>query len=275
MNSLKDLAQLLQAVKDEKPLVHHITNYVTVNDCANIVLSLGGAPVMADDEGEAAEMVGIASALVINIGTLNERTIKSMFVAGKRANEKGIPVVLDPVGAGATALRTKTAERLLKEIKLAVLRGNMSEIKTLSGAGGSTRGVDSTDGPSGGREVALAMAHKYHCTVAITGVQDVICDGKRVGLIDNGHAMLAKLTGTGCMATSLVGCFCGVTADYYQAACAGILCMGLAGEKAFEKLGQGGTGSYKTYLMDAVSQLSPDDILKDGKFTEPKYGNAR
>jgi hydroxyethylthiazole kinase len=266
--TLKSIAQLLQDLKAQKPLVHHLTNYVTANDCANIVLALGGSPVMADDAGEVSEMAGLASALVINIGTLNERTITSMFTAGKRANELGVPIVLDPVGSGATSLRTKTAERYLKEIKLAVLRGNMSEIKTLAGSVGATRGVDSTEDSSGGKELAVSLARKYKCVVAITGAQDVITDGTRVGLIDNGHPTLAHVTGTGCMATSLVGCFCGVTKDYYLAACAGVMTMGLAGEKAFKANGSGGIGSFRVSLMDVIYQMGPDDYLLGGKLTE-------
>jgi hydroxyethylthiazole kinase len=268
MESLQAIAQLLPVVKSKKPLIHHLTNYVTVNDCANIVLSLGGSPVMADDEGEVGEMVAHASTLVINIGTLNERTIRSMSVAGKRANELGVPVVLDPVGAGATSLRTKTADRLLKIVKLAVIRGNMSEIKTLAGAAATTRGVDSTDDSSEGRDIAVSLAQKYQCTVAITGARDVITDGSRVGYIDNGHPLLAQITGTGCMATSLVGCFCGVSKDFYLASCAGIMAMGLAGEKAFKNLGPGGIGTFRMNLMDAIYQLSPDDFLTGGKLTE-------
>jgi hydroxyethylthiazole kinase len=269
MESLKTISQLLTDIKTKKPLVHHLTNYVTVNDCANIVLALGGSPVMADDAGEVAEMVRWASALVINIGTLNERTIKSMLIAGKKANELGVPVVLDPVGAGATPLRTKTAEKIISEVKLAVLRGNMSEIKTLAGATAATRGVDSTDDAHGGREIAMAMAQKHHCAVAITGAQDIITDGTRVGLIDNGHSLLAHVTGTGCMATSLVGCFAGVGKDYYLAACGGVMSMGLAGEMAFTKLATGdGIGKFRINLMDAIYQLNPTDMIKNGKLKE-------
>jgi hydroxyethylthiazole kinase len=270
MGNLKAISQLLGLVKEKRPLVHHITNYVSVNDCANIVLALGASPVMADDEGEVADMLKIASALVINIGTLNERTMSSMFAAANKANELGIPVVLDPVGAGATPLRTQTAEKFLKEIQLAVLRGNMSEIKALAGARVTTRGVDSIADSEGGKEGAMSMARNYRCTVAITGAQDVITDGKRVGLIDNGHPDLSHVTGTGCMATSLVGCFCGVTKDYYLASCAGIMAMGLAGEKAHMALKTGeGIGKFRVNLMDAVYQLSESDFLNAGKLAEP------
>lgn len=269
METIQTIAQLLTEVKAKNPLIHHITNYVTVNDCANIVLALGGSPVMADDEAEVEEMVGIASALVINIGTLNSRTIKSMFLAVKRANQLGIPVILDPVGVGATSLRTKTATKLIQELQLTVLRGNMSEIKTLAGISSQTRGVDAIDDLSGGVEIAADLAKRLGCIVAITGAQDIISDGIRIGLIDNGHPLLSKVTGTGCMATSLVGCFCGVTKDYYLATCGGIMTMGLVGERAFTGLSlTAGIGSFKVSLFDWVYKLTADDLIHDGKFHE-------
>ncbi len=269
MENIKTIAQLLKDVKTKKPLVHHLTNYVTVNDCANIVLALGGSPVMADDAGEVEEMVGIASALVINIGTLNARTIEGMLLAGRKANQLGIPVVIDPVGAGATALRTNTAARLLREVNPAVLRGNMSEIKVVAGIEARTRGVDSVDDGSSGEEVASGLAQSLGCTVAITGVRDVVSDGSRTGLIDNGHPFLARVSGTGCMATSLIGCYAGVTTDYYLAACAGLITMGLAGEEAAAGLsGSEGIGSFKAKLMDGIDRVRPEDLLRDCKFTE-------
>lgn len=265
MENLQNAAALLTEVKRKNPLVHHLTNYVTVNDCANIVLALGGSPVMADDAAEVEAMVGIASALVLNIGTLNARTIAAMLLAGKKANELGIPVVLDPVGAGATALRTETAARLMREVNLAVLRGNMSEIKVLAGAAAQTRGVDAVDGTAGNRDIATELARKLGCVVAITGAQDIISDGSRTGLSDNGHPLLAKVTGTGCMATSLVGCYCGVTRDYYLAACAGIMTMGIAGERAAVSAADAGIGSFRIGLFDAVSKLTSEDLARDGK----------
>lgn len=276
MENIQTIAKLLTEVKAKNPLVHQITNYVTVNDCANIVLALGGSPVMADDEAEVEEMVTIASALVINIGTLNARTVKSMLLAGKKANQLGIPVVLDPVGVGATNFRTDTAARLIQEIQLAVLRGNMSEIKMLAGIETKTRGVDSGDtveGNAGGKEIAENLAKKLHCTIAITGAQDIISDGIRTSFINNGHPILAKVTGTGCMATALIGCYSGVISDktenYFWAANAGIMTMGVAGEKAWANLPPSeGIGSFKTNLFDSIYKLTPDDLLKGGKFHE-------
>lgn len=269
MENINTIAQLLSDVKIKKPLVHHLTNYVTVNDCANIVLALGGSPVMADDAREVEEMVSIASALVINIGTLNLRTIDSMLLAAKKANQLGIPVVLDPVGAGATALRTNTATRLLREVKLAVLRGNMSEIKVVAGNDAHTRGVDSVDSGSGGIEIASSLAKRLGCTVAITGAQDIVSNGSKTGLIDNGSPLLAKITGTGCMATSLIGCYAGVTTDSYLAACAGLITMGLAGEKAANRLSPNeGIGTYKVKLTDGIYQLTAEDIIQDAKYSQ-------
>ncbi len=261
---------ILEKIKEKKPLVHHITNYVTVNDCANIVLALGGSPVMADDKNEVEEMVSIASALVLNVGTLNERTIESFILAGKKANELNIPVILDPVGIGATSLRNKTVERILKQVKLSVLRGNMSEIKNIYGIEALTKGVDSVDSPlDGGKEIAINLAKKLHCTVVITGVVDIISDGKKVYYIHNGHEKLSSITGTGCMASSLIGVCCGTGEKAIYGATLGIMIMGIAGEKAEKRLKeQEGLGSFKVYLIDEVSNFNSDDINERGKVDE-------
>ncbi len=211
----KKITKLLSDVKKHNPLVHHITNYVTVNDCANIVLALGGSPVMADDQNEVEEMVSIASALVLNMGTLNQRTIESMILAGKKANELGIPVIFDPVGVGATNLRTKTANRILNEVKLSVVRGNMSEIKILAGLNTTIKGVDSTEGTVGGEKIAAELANQLNSVIAITGATDIISDGKKTYKLNNGHEILSKFTGTGCMTTSLIGTYAGVTNNYH------------------------------------------------------------
>ena len=270
MELYNKLDTILEKIKRDKPLVHHITNYVTVNDCANIVLALGGSPVMADDKKEVEEMVSIASALVLNIGTLNERTIEAFILAGKRANELGVPVILDPVGVGATTLRNQTVERILKEVKLSVLRGNMSEIKKIYGIDASTRGVDSIDSTlEGGIEIAAELAKRLACIVAITGAVDIISDGTRVFSISNGHPILSSVTGTGCMSSSLIGLCCGTGEGSLYGAIAGIMIMGLAGEKAQVRLKDyEGLGSFKVYLMDAISSFSIDDIKERGKANE-------
>lgn len=253
------------AVKEKSPLIHHITNYVTVNDCANIVIALGGSPVMADDLGEVAEMVSFASALVLNIGTLNSRTIESMLAAGVRAKELGIPVILDPVGVGATKLRTNTAEQLIRELKPEVIRGNMSEIMVLAGQNVAIKGVDSIADEQGSSIIAKNLAASLSCVIAITGKTDVVSDGLQVCLLDNGHRILADVTGTGCMTTSLVGTFCGVTKDYYTASIAGIIAMGIAGEIAQASLHHGeGIGTFRVRLLDSIYHLTPEMLSREG-----------
>lgn len=261
------LGQLLFAVKERKPLVHHITNYVTVNDCANVVLALGGSPVMADDKRETEDMTALASSLVLNIGTLHSESLVSMILSGIKANELGIPVILDPVGAGATEFRTRAAEEILQKVKISVLRGNMSEIRVLAGMSAKTRGVDSGDSISGGQEIAGALARELGCTAVITGEKDIITDGKSTVIVENGHKMLTGVTGTGCMATSLIGTYCGVSSDYLKAALAGIVTMGLAGEKAFLELnGSAGIGTFRMKLFDFTSNLTPEDLMMGARF---------
>lgn len=259
----------LSAVKEKSPLIHHITNYVTVNDCANVVLALGGSPVMADDLEEVAEMVSFASALVLNIGTLNSRTIESMLIAGARAKALGVPVILDPVGVGATKLRTSTAEKLIRELKPEVIRGNMSEIMVLAGQNVAIKGVDSVADEQGSTVIAKNLALKLNCIIAITGKTDVVSDGRRVCLLDNGHRILADVTGTGCMTTSLVGTYCGVTKDYYTAAIAGIISMGVAGEIAQASLHPGeGIGTFRVRLLDSIYNLTPEILAREGKISD-------
>ena len=267
---------VIQRVRDGRPLVHHITNYVTVNDCANIVLAIGAAPVMADDIGEVADIVGISSALVLNIGTLNQRTIASMLAAGKAANQKGIPVVFDPVGAGATVLRTETAAKIINEVKLAVIRGNISEIKSISGAGGKTRGVDAVESDTSGADavhaahrMAMDFAKAAGSVIAITGAVDVVSDGSRSCFIKNGHAMMAGITGTGCMCTSLIGAFTGAEKDYAVAAAAAVMAMGIAGEKAYRNIHSAGlgSGSFRTFIMDEISRMDDETLISEGKIS--------
>lgn len=274
--SHKDIGKLLSKLRGKSPLVHHITNYVTVNDCANITLAIGGSPVMADDINEIEDMVSIASSLVLNIGTLNNRTVESIILAGKKANELNIPVVLDPVGAGATPYRTKIAKKIMEEIKLSVIRGNLSEIKTLYGIKTQTKGVDSVDNISSNendfiktKKLAMDFANKLDTIITITGEVDIITDGKHTYTIKNGHEMMSKVTGTGCMCTSLIGSYLGSGKDNLASALAGVVSMGIAGEMAFERLGQcGGSGSLKINILDAIYNLSEEVIVKRGKIYE-------
>jgi hydroxyethylthiazole kinase len=266
MEFINNIGRALENIKEKSPLVHHITNYVTVNDCANIVLAIGGSPVMADDKAEVEEMVSFASALVINVGTLNERTIESMIKAGKKANELNVPVILDPVGVGATTLRTNTVKALLQRVKFAVVRGNMSEIKITAGVEAEIKGVDSTASEEGALEIAKGLAKRLNTVVAITGARDVITDGTRYCYVDNGHKILSMVTGTGCMTTSLIGAYAGANEDYFLAAVAGIVSMGIAGEKAQESLSDSdGIGTFKVRLMDNIYKLSNSVIVKRGK----------
>lgn len=272
MNNIAlDVAELPGKVRDKKPLIHNITNYVTANDCANVLLAIGASPIMADDIGEAADITGISAALVLNIGTLNQRNVASMLYSGKKANELGIPVVFDPVGAGASGLRNKTSQNILSQVKISVLRGNLSEISFIAGLGSSTKGVDASHSDvesKDGFAVAVATAKKLGCVIAITGVIDIVSDGKRIVTISNGHKMLSEVTGTGCMTTSLIGAYCGVIGDAFTAAIAGITSMGIAGEIAFENAGGKGTGSFHIAVIDAISQLNSKIILERAKINE-------
>jgi len=270
MNITEQVAALIPEVRSRVPLVHQITNYVTVNDCANITLAVGASPIMADDISEAADITSVSSALVINIGTLNERTIASMLASGKRANELGIPVIFDPVGAGASKLRSDTTKIITNQIRLAVLRGNLSEISFVAGLEATTRGVDASAADSGNDAAAVAReaARQLNCVVAVTGAADVISDGRRTVIIQNGHKMLSRVTGTGCMATALVGSFAGAADDFLAAAAAGIASMGIAGEIAFEKAGAKGTGSFRSAIIDAVSSIDRELLRERAKINE-------
>ena len=206
MDLLHESAQILGRIRGQRPLIHQLTNFVTVNDCANVTLAIGASPVMANDPGEVADMVSHARALVLNIGTLQSELIESMLLAGRRACELGIPVIFDPVGAGATRLRTAAAERIIKEIPLAVIRGNMSEIKTLAGSSEGIQGVDSTAGTEGGEQLACALSRRLNAVVAVTGPVDLIVHGDKLCRIHNGHPLLASVTGTGFLSSDFIVC---------------------------------------------------------------------
>lgn len=269
MNNLKrDCAALLARLREEAPLVHNITNYVTVNDVANAVLAIGGSPIMADDGEEAADIASVSAALVLNTGTLNARTVDSMVRAGRAANSRDIPVALDPVGAGASRLRSETVSLLLKEVRVSVLRGNLSELSFAAGLGGAAKGVDAGDGDGDPAAVAREAALRHGCVAAVTGKVDAVSDGKRLARIENGHPMLSRVTGTGCMTTALVGAFLGAGGSPFTAAAAGVICMGIAGELAYERAGHFGTGSFHMALLDALSTLTPELLEERGKLYE-------
>jgi len=269
----KEFGTLLNQVRERKPLIHHITNYVTVNDCANITLGIGASPVMADAIGEAADIAAISSALVLNMGTLNERTVPSMIAAGKSANAKGIPVVFDPVGVGASKLRNEAATHLIKEVKLSVLRGNISEIKFIAGLSSETKGVDASESDLATTDsvgqIAKGLAQRLGCVVVISGAADTISDGNETVFIENGHPMLSSLTGTGCMCSSLIGSFCGGSRDkLFEGTVVAMLCMGVAGELAYEKSGQLGGGSFHVALHDEVSRMDAETLERLARYYE-------
>lgn len=257
------LAPLLSAVRQQRPLVHHITNMVVMNDTANITLAIGASPVMAHALEEVEEMVGLASVLLLNIGTLTPEQIEAMLRAGKRANELNVPIVLDPVGAGATKLRTQSALRLLRELRITAIRGNASEVGTLVGVAAETRGVDFGSLSERREVVASQAAREFACTVAITGAQDVISDGQRLAYVENGHPLLAAITGSGCMSTTLVAAFLAIEPDAWLATTAGLVAMGLAGEMAAAKAS--GPGTFRSHLLDAVATLSEEAMARDQK----------
>lgn len=260
------IVTLINEVRSNVPLIHNITNYVTVNDCANAVLAIGASPIMADDIKEAGDIASISKALVINMGTLNQRTVESMLAAGLRANEAGVPVVFDPVGAGASAFRNETVKKMLGNVKVSIIRANLSEMCYIAGLQVSTKGVDSSEADAGNDAVAVAksVAEKYNCVAAITGATDVISDGKRVVKLNNGNKLLSKVTGTGCMTSALVGSYAGAVSgeyDYFHAAAAGIASMGIAGEMAMSKA-EDGTGSYHIAIIDSLSKIN-DNIMRE------------
>ncbi len=254
-------------VREKIPLVHCITNYVTVNDVANAILAVGGSPVMADDIHEVEEITAISNALVINIGTLNERTAASMFAAASTANKKNVPIILDPVGAGVSTLRNKTTERLLRNFKLAAIRGNLSEIAFCAGKDSATRGVDSNEGDKkfSAAEVAKIAAEKYSCVAIITGAVDTITDGKNFAQVKNGVPAMGKITGTGCMLSGILGAYIGACEDKFSAAVSAVAAMGIAGEISAEKYSAAGTGSLRVGIIDALSKIDDEIISARGK----------
>ncbi|MEW6665462.1 MAG: hydroxyethylthiazole kinase [Thermodesulfobacteriota bacterium] len=253
----------LKNLRKSRPLVHNITNYVVMNYTANALLACGASPVMAHAPEEVEEMVSLAGALVLNIGTLSRYWIESMIKAGKRANERKIPVILDPVGSGATTLRTESSKRLIQELSIQVIRGNASEVLSLAREGSATRGVDSLHGVDEAAEAARSLAQELHTTLAITGPVDLITDGKRTCRVHNGHEMMGRVTGTGCTATVVIGAFLGVDKDALAAAATGLAYFGLAGEKAAETATA--PGSYQIALLDALYAIDPAALQKGAR----------
>ena len=260
-----DPGTTLAAIRERKPLVHNITNYVVMNETANAILALGALPVMAHAREEVEEMVGLAGALVLNIGTLEEAWVDAMVAAGAAANARGVPIVLDPVGAGATRYRTETAKRLLDTLDVAVLRGNAGEVATLVGVEAEVRGVESVG--AGGDAAALARqaARTLGVVASVTGAVDHVSDGERAAAIANGHPLLASITGTGCMSTAITGCFLAGKEDPFEAAAEALVAFGVAGEDAAVEAR--GPGSFHVALYDALAGLDPAALSARAKVT--------
>ena len=249
----------LRAIRERKPLVHQITNYVVMNETANATLALGALPVMAHAVEEVEEMAGIASALVLNIGTLSERWIEAMLLAGVAATERKIPIVLDPVGAGATAYRTATARQILDTTAVTVLRGNAGEVATLLGAEAEVRGVESIASSIEPAELARETARSLGVIASVTGPVDHVSDGERVLAVANGHELLAAVTGTGCMSSALTGCFLAAKPEEpLEAAVEALAAFGVAAEDAAARAE--GPGTFHVRLYDALYALDPDTL---------------
>jgi len=268
----------LEQIRDNNPIVHCITNYVTVQDCANSLIASGGAPIMADDRKEVEEIVSIASALVINIGTLNQRTIESMLLAGKKANAIGIPVILDPVGAGASKLRTDTTMMLLDQIQFAVIKGNISEMKTMLEGQGTTKGVDADEKDlsyaSSNQDQLINMAKKISertkAVIVITGESDLVTDETTSYLLRNGDPMMGSITGSGCMLAALIGLYCGGCSheEYTPASAFATALFSICGQTAATKTKaeNKGTGSFRTYLIDELSNIHYDTFQREATY---------
>lgn len=269
-----ELASCLGAVRERTPLVQCITNFVTVNDCANILLAAGGSPTMAHDIREVEEAVAGVQALVLNLGAIGD--VEAMLLAGKRANQLGIPVVLDPVAAGVTSLRREACRRLLAELRFTVIRGNASEIRALAlGAEGGS-GVDVSAGDavteenlSRGVELCRRLAESTGAVTALSGQVDILSDGTQTVLIRGGVPTMSRVTGNGCMLTALLGAFCGANPERpLAAAAAAVAAMDLAGERAEARRLQNGTGNatFRTDLIDAVFNLTEDELREGVRY---------
>ncbi|MBN2898858.1 MAG: hydroxyethylthiazole kinase [Clostridia bacterium] len=266
-----------EGLKKNTPLVHNITNYVTVNDVANMILAAGGAPLMADAIEEVEDIVSISSALYINVGTLNARTVESMVLAGKKANELGLPVVLDPVGVGASKLRNEAVEKLIETVTFSVIKGNISEIKAMVTNAKNAGGVDVqaedivTDGNLEETTAFLkGVAQSMKCVIVATGAIDIVTDGQTTAFVRNGDAMMSRITGTGCMLGSVIATYCGSDKErILEGTVTALVVMGLAGQYAADKterLGEG-IGSFRAYLLDAMSDMSIEQ-LEEGALVE-------
>lgn len=269
------LGECLENVRKNVPLVHNITNYVTVNDVANVLLASGGSPIMSDEPEDVEDITSICGGLNINIGTLNQQTIKGMFAAGRKAAELGHPILLDPVGAGASKLRTETAVKLMDEIKFTVIRGNISEIKTLALGSGTTKGVDADVADAVSDETldsavrfVKEFAKKADTIIAITGAIDLVSDGDKCYVIRNGRPEMGRITGTGCQLSGLTTAFVVANPDNKLEAVAAAVCtMGLAGEIGWSRMQEGdGNSTYRNRIIDAIFNMDGETLNKGAKY---------
>ncbi len=269
------LGKCIENVRKATPLVHSITNYVTVNDVANVLLACGGSPIMSDEPMDVEDITSICSGLNINIGTLNRRSIEAMFIAGKKANELGHTVLLDPVGAGASKLRTNTANELIDKVKFDIIRGNISEIKALALGLNTTKGVDADvadavteDTLEGSVQFVKAFAENTGCITAVTGAIDLVSDGNICYVIRNGRPEMGKITGTGCQLSGIMTAFAAANIENKcEAAAAAVCTMGLAGEIAFSKMENGeGNSTYRNRIIDAVYNMNGYTLDKGAKY---------
>ena len=257
-NFSKKAALNLEAVKKNKPLIHNITNYVVMNYTANALLAMGASPVMAHAPNEVEQMVSFAGALVLNIGTLTDEWIDSMIIAGEKATALKTPIILDPVGSGATSLRTDSAKKIINETKISVIRGNASEILSLKNSDSKTKGVDSIHSVEDASNTAKMLAGELQTTLAITGPVDLITDGNRTVHVSNGHPLMARVTGTGCTASAIIGAFLSVDSDPFSATATALAFFGLAGEVAGEKAQA--PGSFMIEMLDALYTITPEKL---------------
>ena len=261
-----NIYEMLSQIRSKQPVVHHMTNWVTIFNCAQAVKSIGASPVMAHALEEAAEMTSISSALVLNIGTLTNEFIESMLISTKTANEKKIPIVLDVCGAGASSLRNSSCSKLINERKIDVVKGNASEIAAVAGYNVKTKGVDSSEVEHSLSDIALNLSNKLSSVAVITGKTDYVAANGKVAMVNNGTELMGKVVGTGCIAASMIGCFAAVNpSDLFTASAAALSAWGIAGEKATAK--SDGAGSFLLHIFDILSSLSEKDIEKNKKIT--------
>ncbi|MBM7624574.1 hydroxyethylthiazole kinase [Sporohalobacter salinus] len=260
------MEEILSRVKEKQPLVHHITNNVTVNDCANITLHWGGLPVMAYAKEEVAEMVEAAQALVLNIGTLDQSQVEAMIKAGRAAKQLGVPIIFDPVGVGATSFRTEMARRILDELQIAVIKGNQGEISILAESQGEVKGVESIGDYEGIITNAQRLAVEEDTVVVVSGAEDIVTNGEVVYKVNNGHSLLGQVVGTGCMLGSTLGVFAGVSDDYLTASLIAVTAYGTVGKIASKRSTK--PASYKLAFLDSVSEMTDEKINKNQKVTK-------